>query len=218
MPAATPGTKKTERAYAESRRQEWKKQYAALPFCKQYSGIKIMLITTRNKGRWSTPKGGGIGNRNPHRTPAIEAYEVGLVGAIEKRAVGNSNTRRGGADNHTPQAFPMKVRLPGRWWPEKGQRKVIWVSVEAARGMVHKEQLRQLIARRGAHTSLQTIVDIRMLCRFVAEGNIQYARDRPRNRLARTKYGLPVTDQAFRIADLQAACQAQPTGLRAIPT
>jgi hypothetical protein len=41
----------------------------------------------------------------------------------------------------------MKVRRRERWWPEKGQRKAIWVSVDAARGMVHKEQLGQLIAR-----------------------------------------------------------------------
>jgi 8-oxo-dGTP pyrophosphatase MutT (NUDIX family) len=128
-----------------------KKQYAALPFCKRNSGIKIMLITTRNKGRWSIPKGGAIGNGKPHRTAAIEAYEeAGLVGAVDKRRVGKFKHRKGkGADKQTLQVsvFPMKVSRRERWWPEKGQRKAIWVSVDAARGMVHKEELRQLIAR-----------------------------------------------------------------------
>ena len=127
------------------------KQYAALPFCKRDSGLEIMLITTRNKGRWSIPKGGPVGSRKPHRTAAIEAYEeAGLIGAAEKRPLGKFKHRKGrGAEKKTIQVsvFPMKVHGRERWWPEKGQRKAIWVSAEAARDMVHKEQLRHLIAR-----------------------------------------------------------------------
>jgi 8-oxo-dGTP pyrophosphatase MutT (NUDIX family) len=93
-----------------------------------------MLITTRNKGRWSMPNGGANGNRKPHRTAAIEAYEeAGLVGAVEKRPVGKFKHRKGrGADKQTLQVsvFPMKVRRRERWWPEDSERRSGFLSTQ----------------------------------------------------------------------------------------
>jgi 8-oxo-dGTP pyrophosphatase MutT (NUDIX family) len=61
-----------------------KKQYAALPFRIRQSGLRILLVTTRKKGRWSIPKGSPISRKKPHRTAAIEAYEeAGLIGAVQ---------------------------------------------------------------------------------------------------------------------------------------
>jgi 8-oxo-dGTP pyrophosphatase MutT (NUDIX family) len=128
-----------------------RKQYAALPFRKQSSGLHILLITTRNKRRWSIPKGDPIGRSKPHRTAAIEAFEeAGLVGAVRKRPIGKFRHRKGrgaGKEMLHVSVYPMKVRGRQRWWPEKEQRKAIWVSADAATEMVHKPQLRQLIAR-----------------------------------------------------------------------
>jgi hypothetical protein len=39
------------------------------------AGVKVMLITTRRKRRWSVPKGNPIRKEKPHRTAAIEAYD-----------------------------------------------------------------------------------------------------------------------------------------------
>jgi hypothetical protein len=41
----------------------------------------------------------------------------------------------------------MKVRGQERWWPEKGERRAIWVSPTVATELVRKERLTQLISR-----------------------------------------------------------------------
>jgi 8-oxo-dGTP pyrophosphatase MutT (NUDIX family) len=128
-----------------------KKQYAALPFRIRQSGLRIMLITTRKKGRWSIPKGSPISSKKPHQTAAVEAYEeAGLIGAVKKARVGkykHKRTRGDAKQIFEVSVFPMKVRGQDSWWPEKGERKAIWVSPNVAAELVHKEQLKQLISR-----------------------------------------------------------------------
>jgi 8-oxo-dGTP pyrophosphatase MutT (NUDIX family) len=128
-----------------------KRQFAALPFCVTNSELRVMLITTRRKRRWSVPKGSLIRNTEPHHTAALEAYEeAGLVGAVAKRALGSfKHRKRKGERKRTMDVavFPMKVHGQERWWPEKGEREAIWVSAEKAARLVHKPELRRLIVR-----------------------------------------------------------------------
>ena len=128
-----------------------KRQFAALPFRLDKSELRVLLITTRRKRRWSVPKGSPMRNTEPHRTAALESYEeAGLVGVVAKRALGSfKHRKRKGARKQTLDValFPMKVHGRERWWPEKGEREAIWVSAETAARMVHKAQLRRLIAR-----------------------------------------------------------------------
>jgi 8-oxo-dGTP pyrophosphatase MutT (NUDIX family) len=128
-----------------------KRQFAALPFRLDKSQLRVMLITTRRKCRWSIPKGSLIRNTTPHRTAALEAYEeAGLVGAVAKRALGNFKHRKRKDERKLTMdvaVFPMRVHGQESWWPEKGQRKAIWVSAEKAARLVHKAQLRHLIVR-----------------------------------------------------------------------
>src|SRR3569623_2290243 len=103
-----------------------KKQFAALPFRVENSELRVLLITTRRKRRWSIPKGSPMRKTEPHRTAALEAYEeAGLTGAIAKRSVGSfKHRKRKGARKQTldVDVFPMKVHGQERWWPEKGER------------------------------------------------------------------------------------------------
>jgi len=128
-----------------------KRQFAALPFRLDKSELRVLLITTRRKRRWSVPKGSPMRNTEPHRTAALESYEeAGLVGVVAKRALGSfKHRKRKGARKQTLDValFPMKVHGRERWWPEKGEREAIWVSAETAARIVHKAQLRRLIAR-----------------------------------------------------------------------
>jgi 8-oxo-dGTP pyrophosphatase MutT (NUDIX family) len=132
-----------------------KKQFAALPFRQDKSELRVMLITTRRKRRWSVPKGSPIRKNEPHRTAALEAYEeAGLIGAVAKRALGSFKHRKlKGRRKQTLDVavFPMKVRRQESWWPEKAERAAIWVSAEKATRLVHKAQLRRLIVRFAAH-------------------------------------------------------------------
>ncbi|WP_425908170.1 NUDIX hydrolase [Nitrobacter sp. TKz-YC02] len=128
-----------------------KKQFAALPFQLDNSELRVMLITTRRKRRWSVPKGSPMRKKKPHCTAAAEAYEeAGLVGIIEKRPVGNFKHRKGKGERKrtiSVDVFPMKVNGQERWWPEKGEREAIWVSAKTAARLVSKAQLRRLITR-----------------------------------------------------------------------
>ena len=133
-----------------------KKQFAALPFRLDKSELRVMLITTRRKRRWSVPKGSPMRNKKPHLTAAIEAYEeAGLVGVIATRAVGSFKHRKRKGDRKRTMSvdvFPMRVHGRERWWPEKGERDAIWVSPKTAARLVHKPQLRRLIARFATQT------------------------------------------------------------------
>lgn len=133
-----------------------KKQFAALPFRLDNSELRVMLITTKSKRRWSVPKGSLIRNTSPHRTAALEAYEeAGVMGVIAKRALSSfKHRKRKGERTRTMDVavFPMKVHGRERWWPEKGEREAIWVSAEMAARLVHKAELRQLIKRFAAQT------------------------------------------------------------------
>ncbi|WP_439400323.1 NUDIX hydrolase (plasmid) [Bradyrhizobium sp. PMVTL-01] len=97
------------------------KQFAALPFRLDNSELRVMLITTRRKRRWSVPKGSLIRNTSPHRTAALEAYEeAGVMGVIAKRALGSfKHRKRKGERTRTVDVavFPMKVHGRERWWP-----------------------------------------------------------------------------------------------------
>ncbi len=134
-----------------------KKQFAALPFRLHKSELRVMLITTRRKGRWSVPKGSPMRNKEPHLTAALEAYEeAGLVGVVATRALGSFKHRKRKGDRKRTMnvaVFPMKVHARERWWPEKGEREAIWVSPKTAARLVHKAQLRRLIARFAAQTA-----------------------------------------------------------------
>jgi 8-oxo-dGTP pyrophosphatase MutT (NUDIX family) len=128
-----------------------RKQFAALPFRVHGSELRVMLITTRRKRRWSVPKGWPIGKKKPHRTAAIEAYEeAGLRGAVAKRALGSFKHRKQRAKRKRTldvTVFPLKVCRQESWWPEKGARKAIWMPPDQAARLVHKVQLGRLIAR-----------------------------------------------------------------------
>ena len=133
-----------------------KKQFAALPFRLDKSELRVMLVTTRRKRRWSVPKGSPIRNKKPHLTAAIEAYEeAGLVGVIATRAVGSFKHRKRKGDRKRTMnvdVFPMRVHGRERWWPEKGERDAIWVSPKTAARLVHKARLRRLIVRFATQT------------------------------------------------------------------
>ena len=65
------------------------RQVAALPF--RINGIRpeVMLITSRETGRWIIPKGWPQKGRSPRAVAIREAYEeAGLKGRIRKRPVG----------------------------------------------------------------------------------------------------------------------------------
>lgn len=82
-------------------------------------------------------------------TAAIEAYEeAGLIGRIGKRPLGSFKHRRQrGKRPLDVTVFPFHVSAQRSKWPEKGQRKAIWLPAAQAARLVRKQKLKRLIAR-----------------------------------------------------------------------
>ena len=64
-------------------------QVAALCYRRSAKGLRILLITSRDTGRWIIPKGWPMRNRSEAQAAAREAWEeAGLRGVIDERSIG----------------------------------------------------------------------------------------------------------------------------------
>ena len=129
-----------------------KKQYAALPWRFTGAGREIMLISSRDTGRWVIPKGWPIKGLTPAETAAREAYEeAGLGGQVSKKPIGEfeyGKRLNGGKVQPTKVevfAFEQMVQHPE--WPEQGQRKLQWFSVTEAAEAVEEPELKDIIRK-----------------------------------------------------------------------
>ena len=125
------------------------KQFAALPYRTSDANLKILLITTRKKRRWSVPKGWPIKRCAPFETAATEAYEeAGVRGAVDRKQIGQFKKRRTKKKRSVLCAvgiFPLQVKLTQQNWPEKLERSRIWVAPREAARLVNKRGLRRAI-------------------------------------------------------------------------
>jgi hypothetical protein len=125
-------------------------QYAALPYRFMEQGMEILLITSRETGRWVTPKGWPIIGRKPHRIAAAEAYqEAGIKGVVGKKPIGSyayTKTLEGGEERLCQVlVFPLRVSLEGVSWREMNQRQRFWFQKDIAAALVEEGGLAQII-------------------------------------------------------------------------
>jgi 8-oxo-dGTP pyrophosphatase MutT (NUDIX family) len=109
-------------------------QYAALPYRrKRNSATEVLLVTSRDTGRWIIPKGWPLKGKAPHKAAAREAREeAGVVGKINRRAIGAFSYRKrlkgGKVVVCEVQVFVLKVKRQEESWLEKGERKLKWLT------------------------------------------------------------------------------------------
>lgn len=127
-----------------------RQQVAALPFRISVSGaVEILVLTSRDTGRFIIPKGW---KKKGHKKPdaaANEAYEeAGVVGKVQRKPVGiYTYWKRGatGFEQLEVLVYPLLVTKQRADWPEKGQRRLAWLSREDAALLVDEPQLASLI-------------------------------------------------------------------------
>lgn len=125
-------------------------QIGALCWRPHGSGHEVLLITSRETGRWVIPKGWRMQGLTDAGAAAREAWEeAGIEGEATEDAVGFFAYRKvltGG--NSVPcvvKVFSLRVdRLVNRY-PEKGQRRRKWFAPEKAAKKVDEPDLRHLI-------------------------------------------------------------------------
>lgn len=121
-------------------------------------GIEVLLITSRDTGRWVVPRGNPISGKSPAESAAQEAYEeAGIIGTVGPDPIGlysyEKRRRLGGAVPAIVHLFRMSVEEEHDDWPEKGQRERRWFGVEEAAVAVHESELADLIRRAGGDLS-----------------------------------------------------------------
>lgn len=126
-------------------------QFAALPYQIDRQGtVRILLVTSRETGRWIIPKGWPMKGKLPHEAAAIEAFEeAGVVGEPTARAIGMFEywKRQESASTFCRVAvFPLPIERVDRRWPEETQRERRFFDVEAAASLVEEPSLKRLIA------------------------------------------------------------------------
>ncbi len=128
-------------------------QFGVLPYRPREDGeLEILLVTSRETGRWVIPKGNPMPRLTSRETAQSEAYEEGGVeGHIGQAPIGHfiyDKTRSSGrVVKAKVSVFPLEVTREHKDWPEKSQRRRQWFDREEAATNVGEPELQALIRR-----------------------------------------------------------------------
>jgi 8-oxo-dGTP pyrophosphatase MutT (NUDIX family) len=124
-------------------------QVGALCWRRSAKGLRILLITSRDTGRWVIPKGWPMRRRSESEAAAREAYEeAGLQGTVSERSIGiYTYLKRIGSRHQTcvVRVFPLEAQQMLREYPETGQRHSKWFAPDKAARRVDEAELAALI-------------------------------------------------------------------------
>ncbi|SHN07513.1 hypothetical protein SAMN05444272_3974 [Roseibium suaedae] len=145
----------SEQAKADAyRERSVRTQYGALCFRKSETvpeKLEILLITSRETGRWVIPKGWPMRKKKPHQAAGLEAWqEAGVKGRIQKKPCGTysyiKKMSKGALVPAVVEVFLLEVRELAKSFPEQKQRQRRWFTPEAAASAVSEPELKALIA------------------------------------------------------------------------
>ena len=130
----------------------FRQQYAAL--CFRYlpdrRGTEILVVTSRDSGRWIIPKGWPMKRKKPWEAAAIEAFqEAGVQGKVGKKPVGHYTYLKlmddGDVVPCVVDVFQIEATDVAEKYKEKGERIVAWVSPDEAARRVREIELKSLL-------------------------------------------------------------------------
>ena len=115
--------------------------------------VQVLLMTSRETGRWIIPKGNVNGGSSPAKTAEKEAYEeAGVKGTIASSIPLGFYTyfkrlESGQSRAATVEVYVLRVKQRLRKWPEKGERRLSWVSTKKAVRLVQEPGVVPLLLR-----------------------------------------------------------------------
>jgi 8-oxo-dGTP pyrophosphatase MutT (NUDIX family) len=126
------------------------KQYAALPYTVRDGQLLVMLVTSRETGRWVIPKGWPEKNMAPSQVAAMEAFEeAGLIGDVASKSFATFQYYKRLSENNRKrcrvEVFLFAVHQELDDWREKEQRKREWMPPEQAATCVFEKGLIKLL-------------------------------------------------------------------------
>ncbi len=131
------------------------RQFAALPVAEVQGETKVMLVTSRETGRWVLPKGWAEKGLTGPELAAKEAFEeAGLAGEVATQPVGSyrylKRLPKERVIDCKVDVFPMRVDRLLDDWPERGQRTREWFTLAQAAMAVEEGELVVLLLRLAA--------------------------------------------------------------------
>lgn len=125
-------------------------QYGALCWRHRRGRVQVLLITSRDTGRWVIPKGWPISGLSPAAAAAREAWEeAGVQGEVANEGLGSFGYRKVLASKAAlpceVQVFGLRVARLKDKFPERDERRRKWFSAIKAARKVAEPELRALL-------------------------------------------------------------------------
>jgi len=128
-------------------------QSAALAYCFEGGTPKVLMVTSRGRGRWVLPKGRIDEGQTAKQAAAAEAFEeAGITGALADTKIGTysySKLDRPADESYRVRVYPMTVSSMSDDWPEKHERQRLWMDFPSAANAVEEPDLQILLREFG---------------------------------------------------------------------
>lgn len=135
-------------------------QSAVLAYSFEGGIPKVLMVTSRGRGRWVLPKGGIEEGQSAKDAAIAEAFEeAGIRGRVADSKVGSytyCKVDQPDTNAYHVRVYPMTVEHMSDDWPEKGQRDRTWMDFQSAANAVEEPELQHLLNEFG--TMLTTLV------------------------------------------------------------
>ena len=119
----------------------------------RHGKVQVLLMTSRDTGRWTIPKGNIKPGTIPSEAAEQEAFEeAGVNGIIASstpfgmytyfKKLGSEEARAA-----TVEVYLLEVKEQSKKWPERGERQLAWVSVKKAVTLIEESGVVPLLVR-----------------------------------------------------------------------
>ena len=127
-------------------------QSAALCWRMNKGHVQILLVTSRDTGRWIIPKGWPMVGLSSAAAAAREAWEeAGVEGKVQECPIGtfvyDKLSRTAPALHCKVAVHPLKVQALKLRYPEAHQRRRGWFAATESANLVAEPQLQQMLLR-----------------------------------------------------------------------
>lgn len=128
------------------------RQAGVIPFRVVDGALRVLLITSRDTGRWVIPKGWIEAGFSAPEAALREAFEeAGIKGVIDRKPLGTylyeKRLRSGRVRVASVTVFGLRVEKQLRKFPERQQRHAEWMAPDAAALAVEEPGLAILFGR-----------------------------------------------------------------------
>jgi len=129
-------------------------QYGALCWRMHRGRVEVLLITSRDTGRWVIPKGWPMADKQAAEAAAQEAWEeAGVRGEVAAEPLGlyayDKTRKTKEALPCVVSVYPLRVSALAKRFPERKERQRRWFGTEKAARLVAEPELQALLRQLG---------------------------------------------------------------------